>query len=946
MNDASSIKNPWADLFSRLVGYGLPMVYFLVTVSFYLRTYDSAQIKITLTQIGGALVLLLWALQLLFERRWPWKRADWPLVAPFAALLLSGAVSYAQSSFRAGSLDDFIRRFLYVGMALVAVTEFRGMDRHRRLLRWLLAAFAVVVGYGVVQYVDSRLFPQGVGVGIDPFVWRMAFNQRVFSSFGNPNFFGNFLVIITPILLSISLRNRGGVYRPYLLLAVLAPSFYLADRLFVGHFGGADASTRLPLSLALGVCLIAAGVVVFYRSPSARATGMLLFFGGTFLNLYATETKGAWVGFVVALVAVSGLIGYFFIGHGGRRIPKTLMAVTLATGVVGMGLVGMYAKQRIQSVSFRVFTWIATFEMIRQQPILGSGIGTFKWSYPAFRRPEIILLEGKSNTETDHAEDEYLEIWYDEGVAGMGIFLWLLVSISALGIMALRRLTARGEGGPADFDERAYYLTGYLGAWWGALGHWFMDVSVRFVSSGIFSFFLPGLVASLIRNEKGGAVQDPPSPLAPFARRALVLFWTGVFLTLTGRNRVFPVLYWQTYLWTRQSWWDIVPLLKGLYPVYLGMGLFVLTEILERENRSSVGFGGETALGWLRRGAGGITRSRWMGAAVLTAAWGYGFFVFQGYFRADVNHNLGIYFSKSNIWARAPEFEPLAGKLGPEMSDEYKRVGGALEHYERTLTLNPAYPMATYFIGNVYNDWGSSAASRALDLRQKGDVGAAESDRARAEGLWEKSLEAYARLKKFAPNYVQVHHQEGLVHLKRADLRRLWNPGTPVATEEDEALRCFDLYNKLDPVYPQNYYRQAYIYSLRGDDDRAVAALNGALKYNTANVVNRVYDDRNIETYAALGKIWTGRFYRAHPGQTLFPEDVNFKKAEESYLRILEILRNQPEQSVAAGFEPAKELAILYTRVGRRVQAESLWRQLRAVRPDDPDVKRVFAPSP
>jgi len=71
------------DFFSRLVAFSLPLTYFLVTVSFYLRTYDSAQIKITLTQAGCGMVILFWALQLIFQKRWPFTKKDLPLVAPF-----------------------------------------------------------------------------------------------------------------------------------------------------------------------------------------------------------------------------------------------------------------------------------------------------------------------------------------------------------------------------------------------------------------------------------------------------------------------------------------------------------------------------------------------------------------------------------------------------------------------------------------------------------------------------------------------------------------------------------------------------------------------------------------------------------------------------------------------------------------------------------------------
>ncbi|HRY30302.1 MAG TPA: hypothetical protein P5079_09740, partial [Elusimicrobiota bacterium] len=183
-------ESPLAALFSRLVAYFLPVTYFLITVSFYLKTYDSAQIKITLTQIGCTAVILFWFCQLVLERRWPFEKKDLPLIAPFLAFFTSGVVSFLQSSFQQGSVEEFIRRVLYCFMGVIVISDFRGWDRHRRLLRWLLAAFGVVVFYGFVQYFDTRLFPAGQGVGIDPFVWRYAFGLRVFSSFGNPNFYG------------------------------------------------------------------------------------------------------------------------------------------------------------------------------------------------------------------------------------------------------------------------------------------------------------------------------------------------------------------------------------------------------------------------------------------------------------------------------------------------------------------------------------------------------------------------------------------------------------------------------------------------------------------------------------------------------------------------------------------------------------------------------------
>ncbi|MBK9058086.1 MAG: O-antigen ligase family protein [Elusimicrobia bacterium] len=439
----------WGEVFSRIVSWILPVTFFLVTVSFYLKTYDSAQIKITLTQIGCGAVAFFWALQLLFEKRWPFTKKDLPIVAPFLAILTSGVVSYLQSSFREGSLDEFSRRVFYSLMALVVISDFRGLDRQRRLLRWMVAAFGVTVFYGFVQYFDNRLFPPGMGgVGLDPFIWRQAFSQRVFSSFGNPNFYGNFLVIITPILLTLYFRSGGPLLRPFTALLLFIPLVVLTDKMFINQYGGITALNQNWVALGLFCCFCLVGVLVWWKSPSVVTSGLFVFFTATFINIYATATKGAWVGFVGTLVAFSILVGLFLVGKRARRLTYTLLAIAAIVGTTGFFVVKRFALKQRQSVDFRVFTWIGTWDMIRQQPVLGTGIGSFKWAYPAYRRPEIILLEGRSNTETDHAENEYLEIWFDEGLVGFGIFLWLFVSVSALGLRAMNRLTRDGPRPP------------------------------------------------------------------------------------------------------------------------------------------------------------------------------------------------------------------------------------------------------------------------------------------------------------------------------------------------------------------------------------------------------------------------------------------------------------------------------------------------------------------
>lgn len=972
------------NFFSRLVGFCLPLTYFLVTISFYLRTYDSAQIKITLTQAGCGMVILFWFLQLIFEKRWPFTKKDLPLVAPFLAVLASGIVSYLQSSFHAGSLEEFSRRIFYSFMALIVIAEFRGMDRQRRLQRWLIAGFALTVFYGFVQYFDSRLFPPTLTkVGLDPFIWRQAFGYRVFSTFGNPNFYGNFLVIITPILIALYYRNRGPLFRPFLLVGLLVPVAILTDKLFANHFGGISAGNELWVTLGLIFFVSATIAAVWWKTPSAAASGMMIFLGATFINLFASETKGAWVGFVGAIIAVALLAGLFLVGKKAKKLTIGLLSVSLIMGFLGLLVVRRYAIQRKQSVDFRVFTWIATWDMIRTQPWFGTGIGSFKWAYPAYRRPEIILLEGRSNTETDHAEDEYLEVMYDEGMVGFGIFLWLILTASVIGIRFLNRLTQEGARPPPEpaFDDRVYKTIAFMGAWWAALIHWLMDVSVRFVSSGIFSFFLPAMVVGYVRNDPMPAQQDPPQCSDFWVRVTAFGVWAAFFLfpdehiqPLIGYSGIFfsigclIVLSEFLEIRLRQS----PASLFNPNALLWGTGLCALAELLELPAFKVEGgspmhvvrlmtviiFIGVWAIVRQRKSTPPVEHSvdtgkppaliQWGLAGLALAAFIAGAHVWRGYFMADVSHNVAIFFSKQMVWIKAPEFDQKVNgpEFPPDMRGEYQRVGGALEHYEKTARLNPGFPMARYFVGNVYNDWGSTLAEQARQAHQKGDSSEAASLHKMANEKWDLSLDAYTKTKEFAPNYVQTHHQVGLVYLKRGELETALGNKEKASEYWALALKNFDLYNKLDPVFPPNFYRQSYVHFTQGNMEMAEKAYLNALVYNSRNAVNRVYYDRIVETYSNLGRLFYVQLINQNPSASVLPVNSPlFAKAETYYLKALEEGRLSGIESEIC-VEPAKSLAVLYNRVGQNDKAGALWLKLRHWVPQDADVQRVFSAPP
>ena len=81
---------------SKFILYGLPLFYFLVAVSFYLGTYDSAQIKITIVQIGGVALLCSWLIYKFEGDFFNNFRKNIIVLLPIILFLLSGLISFVQ----------------------------------------------------------------------------------------------------------------------------------------------------------------------------------------------------------------------------------------------------------------------------------------------------------------------------------------------------------------------------------------------------------------------------------------------------------------------------------------------------------------------------------------------------------------------------------------------------------------------------------------------------------------------------------------------------------------------------------------------------------------------------------------------------------------------------------------------------------------------------------
>jgi len=924
---------------SKYLDKAFPIFFFLMAVAFYLRTYDSAQVKITILQMVGIILIALWFYKVFESGHWPFTRNQTYLILPIIAMFFSGILSFLHSPLPWGSFDFFLRRIIYIGIAMIAVTEMTTLMDFRRITNWLILAIAVSTIYGLIQWIDFNFFPPGPPtVGLDKFVWRRAFGERVFSTFGNPNFYSNFLVIMIPVMVAVYWKTR---------------KFYL-----------------LPL-IAL-----------------------------TLTNIYWTGSKGPAVGVLAGTAVFGFLFTRFFV-----RSLKIRLAVFGSAGLIILIMSSFIyykifiARGGFTSFTFRIYTWLSTWEMIRDNPVLGNGIGTFWVIYPAYRRPAIFHIEGKHNTETDHAENEHLEVWFDDGIIGMGLWVWLILTLvvgiyKALAILTTQPARAGPNKNNSEIPEEAYYMLGFTSGMLGMLLHNNSDVSMRFVSSGTPFWLLVGLNSALIMYSP--LPEKPPSnPMqkAPVIEQNEGVMTVLKILTMATVGIVaFRIL--REFDWCQGRDGMLNP--NEAPHFFITWAVFLLVwgacacwfiDLVRKATKLiSV-----TAIA--------------IATILLVPCWGF--------FMGDVNHNRAIFFSKQGIWTKSPEYDSRVAQfpreyqimygggspsmfendsalgkiinfLLPDVFWRQNGIGGALEHYYQVHKESPHFIMAHYFRGNVYNDWGSDYARRTQEAFSKGDIAQAEIYRKKTDDLWGKAMSAYADTRRLGPNYVQMHHQVGTVHQKWGDFLMGLAPladqfGQKALAEEyrkearnhwSEAVNNYLLYYKIDPVFDQNYYRLAQVYIQLGEPDKAeqmyidhLAAkecrkpyhfIHGGFVDKNWGAENDYYDlasPNHTHDHVINGKpeawMYLGDFYMQIRNEPLKAEEA-YKRAtecepgDEYYLNpIPNKIRTFPDFPTFL-----KRLAYAYARNGKNQLAIQTWQRLQKINPSDPDLIRLFGQKP
>ncbi|TXG77489.1 methyltransferase domain-containing protein [Patescibacteria group bacterium] len=263
------------------------------------------------------------------------------------------------------------------------------------------------------------------------------------------------------------------------------PSFHIDDKPDLERVASTPRDPNSYGSYVWGVCALAFASI---RNGTKRKKALYILLALALLNLYVTFSRSSWIGFVVmcAFGVVLGASKTFK-----KKLPKKLLiagvVAVLALGATAFAMRNTYyvknvimhsdeSTQLADPNELRLQIWRDGLERAARNP-LGYGPGT---------AGVVSILDEDENTVL--TENHYLQILLELGVAGLVIFLILMVLVGLRlygqgSIVALSLLVAFIGIAVSNLMNQIWIVEAVALTWWGLAGLFMLQKSTRHTRS-------------------------------------------------------------------------------------------------------------------------------------------------------------------------------------------------------------------------------------------------------------------------------------------------------------------------------------------------------------------------------------------------------------------------------------------------------------------------------
>ena len=528
-------------LANKIIEYGFYTLFFATPLLFNpSRTLPSFELfewnKMMFVYALTSLIVSSWIAKMILQRKILIQRT--PFNLPLLLFLLSQGLSTLfsidphvsifgyYSRFHGGLLSTFTYVLLYF-----AFVSNREVIKINKLLSFALASGALVATYGILEK-----------FGIDAQMWVQDVRARVFSTLGQPNWLAAYLVVLLLISLGVLTakfkdQNEKLQFKKiyHFGLSFLILIFYICILLTKSRSG------FLGFWAANAVFWMGTFMVPLFRHPGkSRLNGT---HPGSETITDSGRTSFARMTTFIILNSLFLILNFFvrtpFPQYNQylttqlfQKEPVPEEKAPVGDSVINVGIT--------DSADIRRIVWKGALDIARAYPLFGTGPETFAYAYYKYR-PAQHNLTSEWDFLYNRAHNEFLNIAATSGFLGLGLYLFLIISVIIWGVKSL--LTIKQSNNKT-------ILIALLASYISILITNFFGFSVVII--GLYFFLIPAISFALVHPEytsdKSITVNPPQYILI-----ALILGLTIYAWFTLGRFWLSDSLYAKSHALTKQN---------------------------------------------------------------------------------------------------------------------------------------------------------------------------------------------------------------------------------------------------------------------------------------------------------------------------------------------------------------------------------------------------------
>jgi len=305
---------------------------------------------------------------------------------PILLFVFFAAISILMNNSLLISQQNFIIFLSYFFIYFLVANNIRTKETFNFSLKLFFITASLTSLYLMIQY-----------YGFDPFLSDIS---RLTSTLGNRNYVSGYLALIFPVAFSLFLiesKKRKKL-------------FYIAVLLII-YTGIIICHTR-----AIWIALSFSLIVFIYLLSHYK------------INKILRDNK-KWLIIIFSLFLLITLIY-------STDNPLNRSSITAAERAISA------FDPKGSSLRSRLFIWQTTIDMIKDRPLLGSGLGTFPLYYLEYQadflqnNPDYIQFLGKAA----EAHNEYLQIWAEIGIVGFLTFMLIIVIFYRTNLSLIKKI--------------------------------------------------------------------------------------------------------------------------------------------------------------------------------------------------------------------------------------------------------------------------------------------------------------------------------------------------------------------------------------------------------------------------------------------------------------------------------------------------------------------------